>query len=54
MDGSGFDPEEVKDIAKNIMAFIKANAAVEGHTYWLYKSRGVLDRDIIIIKALLL
>jgi len=38
LDGSGFDPEEVKDIAKNIMAFIKANAAVEGHTYWLYKS----------------
>ncbi|XP_005109257.2 uncharacterized protein LOC101857061 [Aplysia californica] len=37
LNGSSFDPEEVMDIARNIMAFIKANAAVEGHTYWLYK-----------------
>ena len=38
LEGSSFDPGEVMDIARNIMSFIKANAAVEGHTYWLYKS----------------
>ena len=39
LDNSSFDPNEVLDIAQNIMSFIKRNAAVEGHTYWLYKSK---------------
>ena len=38
LENSSFDPNEVLDIAQNIMSFIKRNAAVEGHTYWLYKS----------------
>ncbi|XP_059139586.1 erythroid differentiation-related factor 1-like [Physella acuta] len=38
LENSKFDPNEVLDIAQNIMSFIKRNAAVEGHTYWLYKS----------------
>ncbi|GFN84148.1 erythroid differentiation-related factor 1-like, partial [Plakobranchus ocellatus] len=38
LENSNFDPNEVLDIARNIMSFIKCNAAVEGHTYWLYKS----------------
>ncbi|CAL1540361.1 unnamed protein product, partial [Lymnaea stagnalis] len=39
LENSKFDPNEVLDIAQNIMSFIKRNAAVEGHTYWLYKSQ---------------
>uniref|UniRef100_A0A2C9M859 Erythroid differentiation-related factor 1 n=1 Tax=Biomphalaria glabrata TaxID=6526 RepID=A0A2C9M859_BIOGL len=38
LENSRFDPNEVLDIAQNIMSFIRRNAAVEGHTYWLYKS----------------
>ncbi|BFY97316.1 hypothetical protein BsWGS_00355 [Bradybaena similaris] len=38
LENSSFDPNEVLDIAQNIMSFIKRQAAVEGHTYWLYKS----------------
>lgn len=39
LENSSFDPNEVLDIAQNIMSFIKRQAAVEGHTYWLYKSK---------------
>ncbi|CAG5124331.1 unnamed protein product, partial [Candidula unifasciata] len=38
LENSSFDPNEVLDIAQNLMSFIKRQAAVEGHTYWLYKS----------------
>ncbi|KAH9489661.1 hypothetical protein Btru_056271 [Bulinus truncatus] len=38
LENSKFDPNEILDIAQNIMSFIRRNAAVEGHTYWLYKS----------------
>ncbi|ESO95111.1 hypothetical protein LOTGIDRAFT_232201 [Lottia gigantea] len=32
-----FDPKLVMDIARNILSFLKSNATLEGHTYWLYK-----------------
>ncbi|GFS03137.1 erythroid differentiation-related factor 1-like [Elysia marginata] len=38
LENSSFDPNEVLDIAQNIMSFIKCNAAKQGHTYWFYKS----------------
>merc|ERR1719323_1426601 len=34
----------VKNIAQNILAFLKSNAAKEGHTYWLFKAK---DDDIV-------
>ena len=37
MENSGFSTTVVKDVAQNILSFLKANAAKEGHTYWLYK-----------------
>lgn len=37
LEGSKFAPGVVKDIAQNILSFLKSNAAKEGHTYWLFK-----------------
>ncbi|XP_076460527.1 erythroid differentiation-related factor 1-like isoform X2 [Babylonia areolata] len=34
---SGFNTHEVKDIATNILSFLRNSATKEGHTYWLYK-----------------
>ncbi|KAL5017442.1 hypothetical protein ScPMuIL_007031 [Solemya velum] len=44
LDDSKFDPQEVNDIARNILSFLKANTTKEGHTYWLYKG---VDDDIV-------
>jgi len=38
MDGSSFSPKIVKDVAQNILSFLKSNCTKEGHTYWLFKS----------------
>ncbi|XP_071947219.1 erythroid differentiation-related factor 1-like [Antedon mediterranea] len=32
-----FSPKVVKDVAQNILSFIKSNCTQEGHTYWLFK-----------------
>lgn len=34
---SPFSPQLVRDIAHNILSFLKSKAAKEGHTYWLFK-----------------
>ena len=39
IEGSKFSPKIVKNIAQNILSFLKSNAAKEGHTYWLFKGR---------------
>ena len=44
LEGSDFSPKIVKNIAQNILAFLKSNAAKEGHTYWLFKAK---DDDIV-------
>lgn len=36
-----FDPDMVRDVAKNILCFLKSHATKEGHTYWLFK--GIID-----------
>jgi len=36
---SGFSQRVVKDVAQNILSFLKANATKEGHTYWLFRGR---------------
>ena len=34
---SEFSPRLVRDIAQNILSFLKTKATKEGHTYWLFK-----------------
>ena len=35
-----FSPHVVRDIAQNILSFLKSNSTKEGHTYWLFKAQG--------------
>ncbi|PAA89644.1 hypothetical protein BOX15_Mlig030558g1, partial [Macrostomum lignano] len=35
---AGFDPDSVREIARSLVWFLKANATKEGHTYWLFKA----------------
>lgn len=39
MEDSKFSPKLIRDIAQNILSFLKSNATKEGHTYWLFKGR---------------
>ncbi|XP_013110135.2 erythroid differentiation-related factor 1 [Stomoxys calcitrans] len=39
LEDSQFSPQVVKNVAQNILSFLKANATKEGHTYWLFKGR---------------
>ncbi|KAF6198904.1 hypothetical protein GE061_006927 [Apolygus lucorum] len=34
---SRFSPNLIRDVAQNILSFLKANATKAGHTYWLFK-----------------
>ena len=43
-EGCKFQPKVVKNIAQNILHFLKSKAAKEGHTYWLFKGK---DDDIV-------
>uniref|UniRef100_A0ABD2XJ45 Erythroid differentiation-related factor 1 n=1 Tax=Trichogramma kaykai TaxID=54128 RepID=A0ABD2XJ45_9HYME len=36
---SQFSPKVIKDIAQNILTFLKHNATKAGHTYWLFKAK---------------
>lgn len=40
LDNSNFSTKVVKDIAQNILSFLKSNCTKEGHTYWLFKASG--------------
>lgn len=40
LEGSSFSPKVIKDIAQNILSFMKSNCTKEGHTYWLFKATG--------------
>ncbi|XP_053619855.1 erythroid differentiation-related factor 1 [Plodia interpunctella] len=37
MEHSRFSPKVVRNVAQNILSFLKANATKAGHTYWLFK-----------------
>uniref|UniRef100_A0A1A9URR3 Erythroid differentiation-related factor 1 n=1 Tax=Glossina austeni TaxID=7395 RepID=A0A1A9URR3_GLOAU len=39
LENSQFSPQVIRNVAQNILAFLKANATKEGHTYWLFKGR---------------
>ncbi|KAJ8248086.1 hypothetical protein GJAV_G00238160 [Gymnothorax javanicus] len=40
LENSTFSTRVVKDIAQNILSFLKSNCTREGHTYWLFKASG--------------
>jgi len=40
LEGSSFSPKVIKDVAQNILSFMKSNCTREGHTYWLFKATG--------------
>ncbi|XP_023564817.1 erythroid differentiation-related factor 1 [Octodon degus] len=40
LENSKFSTEVIKDIAQNILSFLKRNCTKEGHTYWLFKANG--------------
>lgn len=37
MNDSKFSPKVIRDVAQNILSFLKSNATKAGHTYWLFK-----------------
>lgn len=41
---SKFSPKVIRDVAQNILSFLKTNAAKAGHTYWLFKGK---DDDFV-------
>ncbi|KAJ8026036.1 Erythroid differentiation-related factor 1 [Holothuria leucospilota] len=44
LEDAKFSTKVVKDIAQNILSFLKSNCTKEGHTYWLYKGK---DGDVV-------
>lgn len=44
LENSTFSTRVVKDIAQNILSFLKSNCTKEGHTYWLFKGGEYVDR----------
>lgn len=39
LENSNFSTKVIKDIAQNILSFLKSNCTKEGHTYWLFKGK---------------
>ncbi|XP_035783260.1 erythroid differentiation-related factor 1-like [Anopheles albimanus] len=39
LENSAFSPQLIRNVAQNILAFLKANVTKAGHTYWLFKAR---------------
>lgn len=39
LDDAKFSPKVIRDIAQNILSFLKNNATKAGHTYWLFKGK---------------
>ncbi|CAG4973536.1 unnamed protein product [Colias eurytheme] len=37
MENSKFSPKVIRNVAQNILSFLKSNATKSGHTYWLFK-----------------
>jgi hypothetical protein len=37
LEDSKFSPSVIRDVAQNILSFLKSSATKEGHTYWLFK-----------------
>ncbi|XP_050543387.1 erythroid differentiation-related factor 1 isoform X2 [Daktulosphaira vitifoliae] len=39
LNDSKFSPKVIRDVAQNILSFLKSNATKAGHTYWLFKGK---------------
>lgn len=39
LEDSKFSPKVIRNVAQNILSFLKQNATKSGHTYWLFKGR---------------
>lgn len=39
LENSEFSPNIIRNVAQNILSFLKQNATKSGHTYWLFKGR---------------
>ncbi|XP_058451022.1 erythroid differentiation-related factor 1 [Malaya genurostris] len=39
LEDSKFSPKVIRNVAQNILVFLKANATKAGHTYWLFKAK---------------
>lgn len=39
LENSKFSPKVIRNVAQNILSFLKQNATKSGHTYWLFKGR---------------
>lgn len=39
LENSKFQPNVIRNVAQNILSFLKQNATKSGHTYWLFKGR---------------
>ncbi|KAI5706751.1 hypothetical protein M8J75_010996 [Diaphorina citri] len=39
LENSKFSPKLIRDVAQNILSFLKSNATKAGHTYWLFKGK---------------
>lgn len=44
LDHSKFSSKVIRDVAQNILSFLKNNATKAGHTYWLFKGK---DDDVV-------
>ncbi|XP_033632606.1 erythroid differentiation-related factor 1-like [Asterias rubens] len=44
LEDAKFAPQVVKDVAQNILSFLKSHCTKEGHTYWLFKGQ---DEDVV-------
>ncbi|XP_068977748.1 erythroid differentiation-related factor 1 [Bombus flavifrons] len=44
LDHSKFSPKVIRDVAQNILSFLKNNSTKAGHTYWLFKGK---DDDVV-------
>lgn len=45
LENSKFSPQLIRNMAQNILSFLKANATKAGHTYWLFKGKNDDDDE---------
>lgn len=50
--GSQFKPGIIKDVAQNILSFLKSKATKAGHSYWLFKGKIIFTLAIKEINVL--
>lgn len=51
LENSTFSTRVVKDIAQNVLSFLKSNCTKEGHTYWLFKGGSWVNRNSLFLSC---